>query len=182
MIDVHILTLPTDNPLWFNQCLASLIDEPITLHQREGRINDIANARADAFKLGHHPYVSFVDPDDYVLRGGFAACIQQLKEHPEADAVYTWEYICGIAGKYAEHSHPNKWAHHLVVFRRSAIAQHEALLRSWTWPARQSEIQIIINELKKDSEKVIEIPKPYYVWRRHIHSFTVTKKLNKRNT
>lgn len=179
MIDVHILTMPNDNQDWFAQCLASLKEEPICVHQVPGKLEDIGNARADAFKLGNSEYVSFVDPDDYVLPGGFEQCYQQLEAHPEADAAYTFEYTAGIAGKYAVHQQPHEWAHHLVVFRRSAIEEHEALLRSWMWPAKQSEIQLVVGELKKQPNKVIEIPEPYYVWRRHIGSFITKKKLGR---
>ena len=160
------------------QCLESLRDEPVSVHQVAGRVDDIGNARADAFKLGNSEYVSFVDPDDYVLQGGFEACYQQLEAHPEAAATYTFEYTAGIAGTYARHQQPHAWAHHLVVFRRTAIEEHESLLRSWTWPAPQSEIQLVV-EVLKQQDKVIEIPKPYYVWRRHIGSFITKKKLGR---
>jgi len=177
MIDVHILTMPDDNQEWFAKCLDSLKDEPVCIHQAPGILDDIGNARANAFLLGDQSYVSFVDPDDYVLPGGFEQCYRQLEVHPDADAVYTFEYTAGIAGKYSVHQQPHAWAHHLVVFRRSVIEEYETLLRSWTWPAKQSEIQCIIDALKRQPNKVIEIPKPYYVWRRHINSFITKKKL-----
>lgn len=74
MIDVHILTLPNDNPDWFAQCLESLRDEPITTHIVSGIPEDIGNARADAFRLGNSGYVSFVDPDQRLPICGYHRC------------------------------------------------------------------------------------------------------------
>jgi hypothetical protein len=77
-IDVHILHLPTDNKKWLKQCLNSIQKEPINRIDIPGIVGDYWSARYQGYHTGVAKYVSFVDPDDYVLPGAFAACQAEL--------------------------------------------------------------------------------------------------------
>lgn len=175
MIDVHLLKMPNDNPVWFEQCLASLKDEPVCIHLCPGKVDDIGNARADAFLLGDRPYVSFVDPDDYVLPGGFQACVDQI-EKDQSVAAYTQEIITGLRGEISRYPWVADWIHHLIVFKRSTVIDSLDQWRTWNFSTRISEGRHFVHYLKSLGLAVSQIPKPYYVWRKHINSYTARKR------
>ena len=116
MIDVHVLTHSATRPEWLAQCLESLASEPCTVHVVSGTEGCIAAGRARGFALGEHPYVTYVDSDDYVLPGAMAAMCAALGHN---DAAVGREMVLqdgqlhgAIAG------------HHLHALRRSVIAPH----------------------------------------------------------
>lgn len=142
-IDVHVLLLPaTDRILW-QECLESLQDEPINIHIAEGIPGHIGKARYGGFTQGTSPYVSCVDPDDLVIPGAFAACLEALEAHPEACGVYTDELIIDHAGKIIK---PGIWSqipwnpllqlepkylHHVYVMRRCFVEKYYLELLRW---------------------------------------------------
>lgn len=174
MIDVHILTMPTDNPEWFAQCLDSLKDEPVIVHLAPGIPDDIGNARANAFLLGEQKYVSFVDPDDYVLPGGFAACLDVLGQDQPV-AVCTQEIVTGFRGKIQQYPLIKTWDHHLMVFKRNVVLEHLSVWRDWRYTKKQSEGQWFMQHLAKLGLLISRIQQPYYVWRRHLNSYTMRR-------
>jgi len=89
MIDVHILHLPNENKQWLKQCEESLVKEPIIIHNLNGIQGNIKKSRLDGFKLGTAPYVSFIDPDDYIIPGAFEKCLSALNPN-----------ICGVCTSY----------------------------------------------------------------------------------
>lgn len=89
MIDVHTILLGDENPEWLAKMVQSLADEPVALHIVRGEYGHIGKWRAEGFARGANPYVSYVDPDDWVLPGAFAACIALLDETPGIDAVWS---------------------------------------------------------------------------------------------
>jgi hypothetical protein len=180
MIDVHILTMPSDNPIWFDQCMESLKNEPVKVHVRDGVENDIGNARADAFMLGDSEYVSFVDPDDYVLPGGFAACLDAIKSDG-SEAAYTYEIKTGISGEMLKHPYVLRWAHHLIVIKKAVVLQNINLFRDWRWPSRFSEGRMFVDFLLASGKRVSLVDKPYYVWRRHSDSYTIKYQTSVKN-
>jgi len=117
MIDVHILMHSGTRPGWLAQCLESLASEPCTVHVVRGAEGDIAAGRARGFALGVHPYVTFVDSDDYVLPGAMAAMCAALEHH---DAAVGREMVLLQNGEL----HGAIAGHHLHALRRSAIAPH----------------------------------------------------------
>lgn len=177
MIDVHILTMPNDNQAWFEKCLNSLKKEPVSVQVCNGIKGDIGNARADAFLLGDNEYVSFVDPDDYILPGGFLACLDELHKS-NCDVVYTQEIITGFSGVVHDKPLIRDWIHHLIVMRRDVVLKHIEELRKWKWNGTTYEGRVFIEKLQSIGHKVSNIKKPYYVWRRHIDSFTMKAKLH----
>lgn len=139
MIDIHVLTHSGTRDDWLEQCLSSMRDQPCTVHVVSGEEGHIGQGRAAGFSLGEHPYVGYVDSDDYVLPGAMAACLSALTHHA---AVCTDEIATVGDVEVAQHS-----LHHLYVARREAvlpllpsIAQlnhhPEAVLRYHLRPAR----------------------------------------------
>lgn len=165
MIDVHILTLDSERKDWLEQCLASLVNEPIDLHVIEGTIGHIGDGRARGFAIGEHPLVSFVDPDDYVLPGGFAACENYLNDHHECEAVGTHEFIF-VEGKNISRCRESKTPHHLIVFRRSSINQ-------WINELRTTQ-RVPIHWLLTKLSPIPMIQRPYYCWRIHGNAWHLT--------
>ena len=90
MIDVHILT--HNEPQWqIDRCLESLKDEPINLHIVHGFDEwPPYQGRALGFSKGTAPYVSYVDPDDYIVPGAFTKLLAVI-ESGDYDAAHGWE-------------------------------------------------------------------------------------------
>ena len=165
MIDVHILTLETERKDWLDQCLASLQGEPVTLHVIPGTVGHIGDGRARGFALGEHQYVSFVDPDDFVLPGGFAACEAYLDEHTHCDAVGTHEFIF-VDGKNMSRCRESKIPHHLIVFRRTFINLFIEELKNTQ--------RVPIHWLLTKLQRIPMIQRPYYCWRIHGNAWHIT--------
>lgn len=176
MIDVHILRMPGENQAWFDQCLHSLKNEPINLHVLDGKKDDLGGARAAAFLVGESPYVSWVDPDDYVLPGGFAACMTSLQSE-QSVAACTQEYRTGISGKIIDLEKPANWVHHLIVLRRETVIRYLQTWKDWDHLSSNiSEGRYFIEFLVKKNERISFIKKPYYVWRRHSKADSIRRR------
>lgn len=169
MIDVHLLTLPHEREDWREQCLDSLRGQPVTVHVVPGIEGDIGQARYEAFQRGEHPYVAFADPDDLVLPGAYAACLDALEASRMLAAAYMHEYVVGEA-LVLQPDKISTLPHHLIVFRRAALAAYLPLLLDWRWPQPVSEGRMLVNALARN-HPVLEIPTPGYLWRRHNSSF-----------
>jgi hypothetical protein len=138
MIDVHVLTLPETNTIWFDELLESLRFEPIKLHIIDGIKGNLGLARTKGFQLGDCKYVSYVDHDDLVIPGIFRKVLDCL-DNTACSGVYTDEVlmnefgkvfalgwsidhrpfmsdkrlqICNIGGQYM---------HHLIVLKREYV-------------------------------------------------------------
>ena len=144
-IDVHVLLLPTTDSILWQECLDSLKDEPVNIHIVEGVPGHIGKARYGGFSQGTSPYVSCVDPDDLVIPGAFAACLEELEAHPEACGVYTDELIIDRSGNIIR---PGIWSetpwnplfqlepkylHHIFVMRRCYVEKY--YLEMLRWPS-----------------------------------------------
>lgn len=143
-IDVHVLLLPKTNPVWWSECLNSLRDEPVNLHLVDGVVGHIGRGRSKGFGLGNAPFVSCVDPDDLVIPGAFAACMEALEAHPEACGAYTDQLIIDPEGQVIK---PGIWSgmawnpllqlepkylHPVYVMRRCFVKKY--LLELGRWP------------------------------------------------
>lgn len=133
MIDVHILHLPNERADWWQECEASLSDHPITIHHVDGVVGDIRQARLSGYQLGHHEYVSYVDPDDIVMPGAFQALLDTLSSNPHVDGAYSLSDRIDHNGKSLGLIHPFREytqdylrrnileIHQLTCMRRSSI-------------------------------------------------------------
>ncbi len=129
LIDVHVLHCyePTE---WVQGCLDSLHAEPVTVYLRPGIAGKVGLARARAFACGNAPYVAFVDADDEVIPGAFAAALEVLEARPDVVSTYTDVQLIGqpegtgyIKGPWEPGRQLQNMAevHHLHVMRRSAV-------------------------------------------------------------
>ena len=89
LVDVHMITIPNQNQQWKQQCLDSLVGHPVVLHEVDGVFGDIRESRRRGFMQGTSPYVSFVDPDDFVGADAFRRCIVELNKYPNICGAYT---------------------------------------------------------------------------------------------
>jgi hypothetical protein len=124
MLDVHILTMPDTSKAWTEQCLYSTFEAvhmagfPVSVHVVPGVIGSIGQGRAHGYALGHYPYVTCIDDDDYVLPYAFRNMNEAL-EDGRWTAIATPENIerngYMLAGKIR---------HHLIAYRRESIIDH----------------------------------------------------------
>lgn len=152
MIDVHVLTHSATRPEWLAQCLDSLKDEPCTVHVVPGVEGNIAAGRAAGFALGVHPYVTFVDSDDYVLPGAMAAMCGALELH---DAAVSQEQVLvggDVSGLIS--------GHHLHALRRNVIAPH---LGTYAQRFKNRHCSVALRSIAAPAP----VPVVTYVWRMH---------------
>ena len=135
-IDVHVLHLPGENEAWRKQCDDSLVGHPINIHHIDGVVGDMRRARGNGFSMGTAPYVSFVDPDDFVSPNAFEVCLNEIQQYPDVCGVYTLSNVIHVGddGSDSEPSllHPfQQWPlpkkgrlleiHQLVVMKRELV-------------------------------------------------------------
>lgn len=171
MIDVHLITLPDTRRDWLDQCLCSVADEPITLHRVEGVIGNIGAGRAEGFSRGAQPYVSFVDPDDWVLPGAFSACLDVLESNPDVVCAYTMEAIANDLGTVVSYRDIDSYrlrdpvlaAHHVAVFRRDAISEFLPELSNYHYVPEL----YLKRYVQQNRGRFMLVPMYGYVWRLH---------------
>lgn len=118
MMDVHVLTHSRTRPQWLRQCLDSLAGQPCTVHVVPGVEGNIAAGRERGFALGVHPYLSFVDSDDWVPEGAVQAMLQAMEQGAAA--------AVGCERLWLPPGRPGREirGHHLYVIRRDVLAPH----------------------------------------------------------
>jgi hypothetical protein len=155
MLDVHILTLPTSNSDWFNQCVESVMDAadlagfPVDVHVVPGFLGHIGKGRAEAYALGRNAYVTCVDDDDYVLPNAFLQ-MQNALRAGRASAISTPERVCRNG-----HMDDGKQRHHLIAYRRDMLIDHAS------WPCCGDVAQIV----SIPDDGWLDLPVPMYVHR-----------------
>jgi len=86
VIDFHVLTMPDMRQDWLNQSVLSILDAakqaqvPVSVRLLPGIEGHIGRARKQAFAAGTHPWVSWVDGDDWISRDAIA----MLASHMDA--------------------------------------------------------------------------------------------------
>lgn len=172
MIDVHVAVMTGDNSEWKRQCLESLQNEPCHVHIVDGEADHVGIARLRGFSRGTQEYVSFVDPDDYVIPGAIRACVDRLDRNPQACGAYTDELVAS-GGKKNRSRAIRPWnptqqllkvarLHHLLVMRRNFVERHFEDLARW---ARLP--NYLLAAAIAQYGPWIHVNKVGYVWRRH---------------
>lgn len=128
MIDVQVILSGREEPGWLRECLDSLSAEPVRVHFGRAIPGDVSAARCAVWDRCGGEFISFVDPDDVVRPGAFAACLETLQYHAEAGGCCTWEDVIRADGSPICRPRPAltrqalladpKTAHHLLVVRR----------------------------------------------------------------
>lgn len=115
MIDVHVLTHAGTRPEWLEHCLRSLEGQACTVHVVDNAARTFSEGRAYGYSLGEHPFVSFVDSDDWVTPDCIGVVLEALREH---------RAVC--TGEWAMHDEKPifrkpTYDHHLFAARREDV-------------------------------------------------------------
>ena len=173
-VDTHVILMPNTQPDWWKECRNSLEQEPINLHIVQGVKGHIGVSRAEGFTIGESPYISYVDPDDLVIKGAFQACIDALDKMPEACGAYTSEYLINEKGETIRPGfwHESDWnpllqlepqyLHNICVMRRKFVGQY--LDEFHKWPHLS---EFILKGLLTSDGPWIHINRFGYKWRIH---------------
>lgn len=130
--DLHVIVCEFCNPEWTKELMADLCEQPVNLHLPPCVHGNVGAARAAGFAMGTAEYVSFADPDDRIMPGAVAACIEALDADSSIGAAYTGEQICTAlldpvrpAATYAynraTHLAVPHHVHGLIVMRRELV-------------------------------------------------------------
>lgn len=172
MIDVHILTRPTDNKIWFDECLKSLENENINLFIEPGIEGNVGLARYNAFKKGNSEFVSYVDPDDMIVPGIFSKMLEKMTD--ECCGVFTNEITIHernnkIIKKYRK---LDKWKrfslresvypHHICLMKRNLIEKYSYEFLDWKYRS-----EYIIKNVMTLDFPWIQMDDFGYEWRIH---------------
>lgn len=155
MIDVHVLTHSATRDDWLAECLASMQGQPCTVHVVPGIEGNIAAGRQIGFALGNHPFVTFVDSDDYVLPGAMQMALDSLADGVQA--VVTDELVT-VGGEVVG---VKPW-HHMHVVRREVLAP---FLPTYGYEGKGLHCCVMLDRCAPARR----IPVPGYVWRRDGH-------------
>lgn len=171
-IDVHVLYChePKD---WIDICLKSLEKEPVNVHFCAGIAGQVGEARARAFECGNAEYVSFVDGDDAVEPGCFAAALEILDAHPEVVSTYCDVTVIDTDGRENGGYYKGPWnpwtqlwtlaeVHHCHVMRRAAVMPYLEELAKW-----ESLEEWVLMGLLARHGMHWHIPKALYRFRQH---------------
>lgn len=156
--DCIVLWLPGQRADWRAKCDESLRGEPVAVHPVQGIPGDYPRARCESFKTGSLEFVSYVDPDDYVMPGAFEACTRLLDT---TGAVMAWTDCLAVWEddplSRARRVTPRR-PHQLIVARRWAV-EHAAA----DGPVSDSELWRRVGAMGVG----IHLPIIGYVWRDH---------------
>lgn len=133
MIDVHCAAMPGE------VVPANPKSDVISVHHITAVPNKLVTRRL-GFLEGHHPFVSFYDPDDKVLGDPFSECLNVLLDHPHYGIVYTNSilddgskmYPSGHRWSIEHHMSRAAPIHQVAVMRRSLV--EDALDHIWSDP------------------------------------------------
>lgn len=121
-IDVHMLVLGTEREDWMAKALASIPRSICNVHIVEGIRGDLGRARVNGYRHGDCPYVSFVDPDDWIEPDTFEQCLEYL-DRTGASGVVTEEIVYDY---FRNLRYRTRHKHGLSVYRREWIERHYA--------------------------------------------------------
>lgn len=135
MLDVHVLTLEATSWHWVKQRRDSIAEAvaaagfPVHVHEIDGELGHIGRGRARGYALGTQPYVTYIDCDDYVQPGAFAALADALAAGHEA--VGPGETLERGGVRWQRHARPDKCPdpHHLICYRRDVANRFDH--RNW---------------------------------------------------
>lgn len=156
MLDVHINVMEATKPEWVGQCIqtvqaaAERATFPVAVHVFPGVPGHVGLARQRGYSAGSHPYVTFVDDDDFVLPDAFEVLRAALEQGP--DAVFGREMHLQNG-----HLSVGRVRHHLDVYRRSITDAFE-------WPRWRYYQDVAIREMASKMT-VIDVEEPLYVHR-----------------
>lgn len=123
MLDVHVLFMDYTDRAIQEQCKASIecavknAPFEIKVHYLPGIYGHLGRARHRGYSIGHAPYVTHVDDDDYVSPDVFCRLLPMMQR--DVTAITTGESL--IINEKIVEQRPD-CRHHLAVFRRDVVA------------------------------------------------------------
>lgn len=131
-VDLHVVVCPYCRRDWLDELLLDLESQPVNLHLPTCVEGSVGASRAAGFAMGSAEFVSFADPDDRILPGAVAACIDALDADPGLGAAFTGEQIVTALLDPAKpagtrpydrrlHRATPAHVHGLIVMRRSLV-------------------------------------------------------------
>ena len=171
MISVHIL-VKADRSIDYEEklsrCIDSLKNQPIDLKLYDHIEDNVGLARSKAIQKSKSEWISWVDPDDYVVDEGFSHCWNLIQQEPKCSAVYTNHWIAADNVKkrtwFSELS-PNigysqqHQMHHLVIYNKKVIEPELKFIEG-----TKTKYKTLLNLAAIYHGKVIGTKEPFYVW------------------
>lgn len=122
MLDLHVLK-HHKNREWDTINRSSISEAvraapfDVSVHYLDGEEGHIGRSRARGYMRGFHPYVTYVDHDDYLLSDALAALWPALQQSP--CAVFPGELTLQNG-----HVRIGSERHHLCVYKREVLIDH----------------------------------------------------------
>lgn len=126
MINVHILTLPNDNPVWLQQAIDSC--KPYPVHVLDGVLGNLANGRIRGYKSGKEPYIISLDSDDYFIGNALSVMQRTLESNPDSDGV---SMLVDMLDKDDKLLFKNRPHVHPTLYRREYVENNIDELGLW---------------------------------------------------
>ena len=122
-IDIHILYLPSDNPDWLDQAIASVEAQGIIPRLVPGVFGHIGQSRFNAFNSSTAELVGHIDADDFILPGWIDSLVEACGEtHVGVYSGYSLQFEDGTFKEHAP-----RWTRACIergLLRRKAILPH----------------------------------------------------------
>lgn len=164
MLDVHILTLPEARSGWLKDAVrttkeaADMAGFEVNVHVLPGIKGDLGAARKKGYSLGNAKWKTFVDDDDLVLPGAFAALRQYMDK--DVVAVFPRENIWQN-GKLHSFTYQG---HHLCLYRADFLETID--FDSW-----KAMIDVAVRkEALKHPDGYLNVDDIVYTYRAYINS------------
>jgi len=164
MLDVHVLVSSETPFAWAGACHRSLRNAllrspyPVRIHWSPAYPDHIGKARMVGFAQGTHPYVTFVDEDDWVDDDFFASFAPLLEGDPTAIFLPEWMELPD--GKSVK----RQARHCRGVYRRECVEAFDFV----EWPV-YAEVALRL-DVEAKSSHVVDAPDAHYHWRYQLHS------------
>lgn len=154
MIDIHIITHPSDRRDWLVQAIQS-VPEEATLHFTPYVKGHIGLARLQGYELGEQKYVGYVDPDDYLIPDVYMRMVERA-ERDNLDGVLCWEQMV-FEDRTELFTVPHKG-----IYRRDFVRKHRRLFEG-----SKAEQDLRMARVAYSFHKTVMIPEVGYVWRKY---------------
>lgn len=174
MVDVHII----NDPVWAAnaKAQANILQQIgyVRIHYSEPILGDLFGARANAYKLGQMPFVSFIDADDQVLDPNFfKVAADFLMNNPQVSSVFSRCKIRKEGQSVGRDTPLIKWTpsvhdswsiplvHQIIVHRRENIARTFEQLSGVKWGYLES---WIVNAAQMQFGSLHQLDSVAYEW------------------
>jgi hypothetical protein len=179
-VDVIIVHGKNDNKAWAEQAQASISFHGVNIIDVDAVPGDTRAARRNGFEKATAPYVSYVDPDDYVITDIpiFEMCARHLDDGPTLCGVSTRSHVLHVESNkpfrilnptidwtFEKHFRLLTLVHQLTVMRTEFVQKIYEENYDLIHPTRYNEHMRDLLLVQYGDWKII--PEIGYVWRNH---------------